>query len=149
MTDGQQLALTQLREVEASGDGSLEIVAIREEGEFIIAEVSVRTSGLARVEEGLPLRDRERLILQIPPDFPFEHPQIETPHSRFADFPHVQWKRHLCLYQAPNTEWDASDGIFGFLIRLDEWLHRGALNELDPIGAPCTRPLPMRDRASS
>ena len=53
----------------------------------------------------------------------------------------MQWKRHLCLYQAPNTEWDPSDGMFGFLARLDEWLHQAALNELDPVGAPLHPPV--------
>jgi integrative and conjugative element protein (TIGR02256 family) len=48
---------------------------------------------------------------------------------------------HLCLFQAPATEWDPSDGMFGFLDRLHYWLGQGALNQLDPTGAPLHPPV--------
>ena len=136
MTEGQQLAIEQLREVEALGGGALEILGVAE-----TVTVSVTASGFQRVPDGLLLRERERFVITIPFDFPFDHPNVSTPHTRFAGFPHVQWKRHLCLYQAPNTEWDASDGMFGFLERLEEWLRLGALNQLDPVGAPLHPPV--------
>ncbi len=144
MTDGQRLALEQLREVEALSEGALEILKLSEgdsDSSNVTVELSVRTEGFARAPAGIPLRNRERFVVVVPPDFPFDHPALWTPHTRFAGFAHVQWKRHLCLYQAPSTEWDASDGMFGFLARLDEWLHQAALDQLDPVGAPLHPPV--------
>jgi integrative and conjugative element protein (TIGR02256 family) len=62
-------------------------------------------------------------------------------HHRFAGFPHVNWKSSLCLYQAPATEWDPSDGMFGFLERLHHFLRQGALGQLDPIGGALHPPV--------
>ena len=47
----------------------------------------------------------------------------------------------MCLYQSPATEWDPNDGMFGFLVRLDDWLTQAAANELDPTGAPLHPPV--------
>ncbi len=89
---------------------------------------------------GLPLRQRERIELKIPPDFPFRRPAFWTTHKRFAGFPHVQWSRYLCLYRSTETEWIASDGMYGAIERLDDWLRQGALNQLDPFGEPLHPP---------
>ena len=140
MTEGQHLAIDQLREVEALGDGALEILEV-EETNSVHVVVSVTTSGYERVPRGLPLRERERFVIAIPFDFPFELPRICTPHARFSGFAHVQWNRHLCLYQSPTAEWDTSDGMFGFLGRLEEWLRQGALNQLEPLGFPLHPPV--------
>ena len=114
MTNGQTLALEQIREVEAFGDGVLEILSIGERNAILFLDCSISTHYLPRAPGGLPLRNRERVAISVPADFPFRPPDVDVRHRRFAGFPHVQWKYHLCLYQAPNTEWDASDGMFGF-----------------------------------
>ena len=141
MTEGQALALEQIREVEALGKGSLEILSSAERNAVLFLDCSISTHSLPRVPEGLPLRNRERVTISIPAAFPFRPPDVDVCHRRFAGFPHVQWKYHLCLYQAPNTEWDASDGMFGFLTRLHEWLRQAAVNQLDPVGAPLHPPV--------
>jgi integrative and conjugative element protein (TIGR02256 family) len=145
MTDGQRAAVEQLRDVEDLGRGSFEVLNVEEcTGRWagrVRVDLSFETRHLRRSADGLPLRNRERVIVLIPPGFPFDHPAVLTPHQRFAGFPHVQWTRHLCLYQAPNTEWDASDGMFGFLSRLEDWFRHGAVNELDPTGAPLHPPV--------
>lgn len=143
MTEGQELALEQLREVARFGARDLEVVELKPDEpttNVLRVDLSLRTGHLARAEDGLPLRDRERVLIDIPPDFPFERPTVETRHSRFAGFPHVQFSRHLCLYQAPGVEWNPSDGFFGFLTRLEEWLAQGAANQLDPVGGPLHPP---------
>ena len=141
MTNGQTLALEQIREVEAFGDGVLEILSIGERNAILFLDCSISTHHLPRAPGGLPLRNRERVAISVPADFPFRPPDVDVRHRRFAGFPHVQWKYHLCLYQAPNTEWDASDGMFGFLGRLEEWLRQAAVNQLDPVGAPLHPPV--------
>ncbi len=144
MTEGQRQAIEQLREIEAASNGNVEVVSI-EEGEsdshWVEVSFSLYCGNMEKAPGGLPLRERERLLMLIPPDFPFAYPTVKTSHTRFAGFPHVQWKRQLCLYQAPATEWDVSDGMYGFINRLDLWLRKGALGELDPMGVPLHPPV--------
>jgi integrative and conjugative element protein (TIGR02256 family) len=61
-------------------------------------------------------------------------------HARYAGQPHVQWGSHACLYQAPETEWQPDDGMFGFMRRVFDWLGAAASGELDPAGLPLHPP---------
>ena len=143
LSDGQQLALRQLREIEAFGPRAFEIASItapRQRGDWLTVQVSVNCAGMPQAADGLPLRQRERIELRIPPDFPFRPPRFWATHRRFAGHPHVQWSRYLCLYISPETEWVASDGMYGAIERLDDWLRHGALNQLDPAGQPLHPP---------
>jgi integrative and conjugative element protein (TIGR02256 family) len=137
MTEGQGLALQQLRAVQEKSSGAFEVVETGERlnklGGLIVL-VSVDCSGKECRPGGVQLRRREWLRLVIPPDFPYQIPSAWTPHTRFAGLPHVQWKHHLCLYQAPSTEWNVKDGMFGYLARLDLWLDHAAAGELNPSG---------------
>src|SRR6202040_3872889 len=99
---------------------------------------------IPRASGGLPLRERETFYLAIPPQFPLNKPEVWVGHARFAGKPHVQWVHHLCLYQAA-SEWNPSDGMFGLLDRLDYWLHKGALDQLDPEGEPIHPPAVYAD----
>ncbi|MFO0806457.1 MAG: ThiF family adenylyltransferase [Gemmataceae bacterium] len=144
LTKGQQLAIEQLRDVEAVAGGHLTIDSIEEPektGDSVRAKITINCIGLERVAKGLPLENREPFVLLIPHDFPFDIPHALVPHERFANFPHVQWVHSLCLYQAPTTEWNPSDGLFGFLDRLYYWVKQGALDQLDPVGAPLHPPV--------
>ena len=144
MTEGQCLALRQLQRIENANSHALEITETRQpEGDAAWAEIliSVHCGGFLRAGNGLPLRDRERFRLLIPPDFPFTIPRVYASHHRFAGWPHVQWKNYLCLYQAPQTEWIPSDGMYGFIGRLEWWLRQAAKDELDPLGGPLHPPV--------
>ena len=135
MTAGQAQALEEAQEIEAASGGSLTLVTKpTDQNGNLRLELSVETSTLERVPEGLPLRSRERFVVLVPGDFPFAKPEVLTRHTRFANFAHVQWSRYLCLYQAPDVEWNPGDGMFGFVERLWKWLEKGALDQLDPIG---------------
>jgi len=143
LTGGQQLALRQLQEIQAFGPRDFEIVSVAEpqtDGAYLVVQISVNCVGMPRAEGGLPLRPRERIELRVPPDFPFQPPAFWATHKRFAGFPHVQWMRYLCLYRSVETEWIASDGMYGAIGRLDMWLRHGALNELDLSGEPLHPP---------
>lgn len=143
-TEGQVLAITQLKDVEAQSERALEVIETLPSSLFegwADVEVSVRCKHYERVPEGLPLRDRERFIISIPPGFPFDQPpQVRTRHTRFAERPHVNWLRLLCMYQAPATEWDYSRGMHGLVMRFDQWLEDAAMDRLDPVGAPLHPP---------
>ena len=147
MTDGQTQALYEVQEIEAAGEGTINIVAIVKPAEtagVLYLDISLHTADLDRVPEGIIFRARERFLVMIPADFPFDKPQVYTRHTRFAGRPHVQWARSLCLYQAPDVEWDPSDGMFGFVDRHWKWLENASLNALDPVGGalhpPATYP---------
>ena len=97
---GHQLAVEQLRDIEHATGGALEVLSIREppEGQLLARiELSITCGGIPHTLGGLRLRERERFILLTSNGFPFEVPSLWVPHTRFAGYPHVQWKHSLCL----------------------------------------------------
>ncbi len=142
-SQGQQLALDQLKEIVAESEGALSIVRIidpKDDTADAKIDISISTAHYVKDEGGLPLRTRERLMLNIPHRFPLDYPATKTRHKRFAGFSHVQWTNSLCLYQSSEIEWSPSDGMYGFIQRLNQWLSAGALNNLDPEDAPLHPP---------
>ncbi len=132
MNSDQRLALEQLREV-ASKNEELEVISAVD-GSTVAVNVSVSCANFDRAEGGLPLRDRERFIILIDNHFPYKPPYVAVEHLRFAVYPHVNWDVNLCMYVAPQTEWNPSHGMYGFLRRFEYWLRQAALDELDPTG---------------
>ena len=140
---GQQSALRDLEAIAREGD-VLEIIYLTEpekENGFLLVELSLSFEGVPRSSDGIPLRQRERFSVALFSDYPFSHPHVFVPHERWAGWPHVQWKNHLCLYLSPDTEWNPSDGMFGFIERLYLWVKRAAVNQLDQTGAPLHPPV--------
>jgi len=117
-----------LLEFEEADDGSLVLL------------ISIDCSGIPSQAAGMPLRPRERFHILVPSDFPFEVPVLFVAHNRFLGYPHVYWGHYLCLFQAPETEWNSSDGMFGFMERVDLFLRNAAAGQLDPVGAPMHPP---------
>lgn len=148
-SEGQAWAIEQLDEIVSASAGSFEITDIDEPkqvGDAVTVTVSIDCSGFPRVEDGVPLRARERLKLRVPPRFPLARPDARFVHKRYAGFPHVQWGDSICLYQAPEVEWVPGHGMFGFMVRVDEWLRAAAANELDPTGMPLHPPVAYAGR---
>ena len=143
-TADQQRALDELRII-AAGGPNIEVLRTGP-GPYgsVEVEVSLATAGAGTGPYGeqpaARLRDRERFVLRIPRDYPFRHPSAWVTHDRFAGLPHVQWRRHLCLYVSPSTEWQPSDGMFGLLDRLLFWLDRAAAGSLEAAGEPLHPP---------
>lgn len=120
LSRGQLLALLQLKDIEDNSDGALEILEQPIElnaSSQILIRLSLETKGY-RTIHGLAFRDRERFDLFIHRDFPFKKPIIYFAHKRFIGTPHVQWGSAICLYQSSETEYNPSDGMFGFLTEL-------------------------------
>lgn len=144
MTEGQRLALDQLRDLVSAPGGAIQLTAgprMANDAGGIGAEISLDCANTPAAAGGVRLRSRERFFVVIPPRFPFDMPAIYVPHSRWAGIPHVQWGFHLCLYAAPSVEWVPADGMFGLVERLTRWLERGALDELDPDDQPLHPPV--------
>lgn len=144
ITNGQKLALDQLRKISEEAKDEFEIERVGSEPDkygWLEVEISINCGNFLKADGGLPLCQREKLIIYVPPNFPFSIPRVFTTHYRFDGYPHVQWKKSLCIYQSTEVEWNSNDGMFGFIARLVEWLQKGALNELDPSGGPLHPPV--------
>jgi len=142
LNEHQQLAVEQLQDI-ASRTNDLEIVAVMDswrETSSAAVDVSIRCEAFEREDDGLPLRARERFTILIPKGFPYDVPEVFVRHRRFAGYPHVNWRIFLCLYVAPQTEWNPSNGMHGFMRRLELWLRQAALGQLDPVGGPMHPP---------
>lgn len=138
-TVGQTQALAQIEDL-SSREGGPEIVSQTYRGDWLEIEVSIPTRGIDATG-GIRLRGRERFLIDLPPNFPFDYPRVKTAHKRWAGQPHVQWTSSLCLYLAPDTEWDPRDGMYGFFDRLVSWLESAAAGTLDPDDAPLHPPV--------
>jgi hypothetical protein len=149
LSAGQRQALRQTQAVASADPDALELLTIEEPEQrqrALVLEVSVNCHRFEHQEGGLALRERERLLIYVPSDFPFRKPELLTPHRRWAGAAHVQWGRSLCLYQAPTVEWLPSDGMYGFFDRVELWLRKAAAGELDPAGGPLHPPVAYSDR---
>ena len=143
LSRGQQLALLQLADIVANSNGALEILELAAESKskgYIWVRLSLETKNY-RTGNGLAFRDRERISLHLHPDFPFKKPDIYFTHKRFIGTPHVQWGTSICLYQSGETEYEPSDGLFGFFDRVEEWMRAAGKGELDPDDAPLHPPV--------
>ena len=152
-SNGQIKAVNQLNRIEAASNNSFRVVRIdepHEDNSTMYALIEINCSGIKSTDDGLKLRPKEKFKLCIPEDFPFEYPSVVVNHTRFNGFAHVQWVRQLCLYLSPDTEWNISDGMYGYIERLNQWLIRAATNshELDgqplhpPVAYPINKDLP-------
>ena len=143
LSRGQQLALLQITDIVANSNGALEVLDLAAESKLkghIWVRLSLETKDY-RTRNGLAFRDRERINLQLHPDFPFEKPDVYFAHTRFIGTPHVQWGNSICLYQSGETEYDPSDGMFGFFDRVAQWMSAAGKGELDPDNAPLHPPI--------
>lgn len=143
LSRGQQLALDQLVDIASHSNGALEILGSPGQAKpasYISIKVSLETKSY-RTKYGLQFRDRETIYLYIPQEFPLKKPDLHFTHNRFIGTPHVQWGHVVCLYQSVDTEYDPSDGMFGFLNRIDQWMQAAGNGSLDPVDAPLHPPV--------
>lgn len=140
MTLGQQRALRELNNLHSADPPGFEILGepIEHEGR-LVTMIGLRLGPMQTAEGGLSLREYEEFLLLIPADFPFAIPTLRVEHDRFARFPHVIWTHTLCLYQS-KMEWYPPDGLYGFFDRLQLWLGKAAVNDMDPTDGPLEPP---------
>lgn len=141
MTPGQRQAVEELAAVEAARLGAVEVLSVDEDGSDVVVSLSIDCRRIEHRVGGIKMRARERFKVRIPAGFPFKQPTVRSNHTRWKDGAHVQWSNYLCLYQSAEAEWNPSDGMYGFLQRLLDWLEAAARNELDPEGAPVHPPV--------
>lgn len=145
MTPGQERAIRELHRIRAVSGGGFDFNYLEVQNpDRLIVPVSLRIGPIAKREGGLDLHERETFVLLIPADFPFTRPSIKVAHERFAGFPHVIWANTLCLYQT-QVEWNPANGMYGFFERLNHWLGKAALNDMDPVEGPLEPPHHVTD----
>lgn len=136
------LAIRQLAALAEVSDGAIQLLGVEtSESGLTTFTISLDTSGVETVGDGIRLRARERFEVVVDSSFPYVHPDVYVAHRRWAGTPHVQWGRFLCLYAAPAVEWNPADGMRGIVSRLNLWLQRAAAGELDPAGQPLHPPV--------
>lgn len=145
-SSGQDKAANQLSRIALASNDSFRVVRIdepHEENSAMYALIEINCTALKSTDDGLKFRSKEKFTLRIPENFPFEYPTVQVNHARFDGFAHVQWVRHLCLYLSPDTEWNISDGMYGYIERLNQWLVRASTNSHELDGQPLHPPLSL------
>lgn len=144
MNDRQGGALVELRSLGKDAGNGLRVGASVTDDplEMLRVHVEIDVSYLVQVARahGLPMRDWEAFELFVPPEYPFVPPAVWKADMEWADRPHVNWGRNICLYLAPSTQWGPAQGMRGLLDRLDGWLEAAAAGRLDPQGVPVHPP---------
>ena len=143
-SEGQAWAATQLDEISNASQGAFEVIETIDPAagnEGMVVMVSVNCRPFEKKDSGISLRARERLRITIPWNFPLNRPEVHFTHKRYGGTAHVQWGDYICLFQAPDVEWQAGRGMFGLMQRLNEWLKAAAAGELDPAGMPLHPPV--------
>ena len=100
-----------------------------------VLKIDLDTSGFTRGTDGLVVQPIERVVILISPDYPISPPLTAVEHLRWAGFPHVLQGTRLCIYLDPNTEWDPTRGMTGFMARLWEWFEDAIGGRFDPATA--------------
>jgi len=149
LTSGQVQALEDLAAVAAEGGPRVVFTGEPDGGGNLPLDLVVDCRDAPNSPGGIRLRPRERLRIYLPPSFPLDLPVTTTPHRRWAQTPHVQWGRSLCLYRSPAIEWNPGDGIYGYLDRLIDWLDRASAGVLDDRGQPIHPPVAYPSSDSS
>ena len=138
LSSGQQQALDELRFIAEAGD-SIELIQHWRSRGRLVVELSIDTK-FPHDGNGIRFRPRELFNVEVSSNFPWRFPSVRVAHRRWALRSHVNFGSYLCLYLAPDVEWDPSDGMYGFMERLVEWLRRAAIDDLDPAAAPLHPP---------
>jgi hypothetical protein len=140
MTPGQERAVRELERLRLVSDGCFVFAHdATAHSSVLVVAVGIRLGPMETRPGGLALREREEFVVYVPPGFPFDRPWVRVAHDRFAHFPHVVWSRGICLYQT-SQEWNPADGLFGLFARLNLWLGRAAINDMDPVDGPLEPP---------
>ncbi|MCQ3810033.1 MAG: patatin-like phospholipase family protein [Acidimicrobiia bacterium] len=146
-TEHQKRALRELRAISQTGSRALAVLGDAESlgaepGKPLTVPVRISTAGMRRYPGGLPIGDNEDLEVRIPAGYPTFPPTLHTTDYRFDVNPHVFWN-DLCLYINEDRQWVPSDGMYGFVEQISEWLADAAAGRLDPDGGPVHPYLPL------
>lgn len=98
----------------------------------LVVRIRLDTAGIGVAPGGLPVADREDVVVWFAPGYPQTPPMPWVDHDRFVGHPHVLQGDRLCVYLDPDQEWHPRHGVPGFLERLYRWLEDAAAGRFDP-----------------
>lgn len=137
-TDGQLLAVRELRRIAGNHPGILKVVrdlGVDDEGHVHVL-VRLTTNELDRVADGLPISPTsEEITVRVSPSFPLVPPEAYVDHDRFVGHPHVLQGHRLCVYLDSSREWHPRYGIQEFMNRLWDWFADAAAGRFDSSAA--------------
>ncbi|MDC1142107.1 ThiF family adenylyltransferase [Planctomycetota bacterium] len=138
---GHLKALNEFYRVLRAAEGILTLEELQEPkaSPFLKIVFTIAVGKIPHRSGGLKFMARETFVLAIHNNYPYVKPTIYVDHLRFARFPHVVWSHFLCLYQT-TVEWNLSDGLYGYFDRLESWMQRASLNDMDPMDGPLEPP---------
>ena len=134
LTEPQLGAIEELKQF-AGCSSQVKLVDVVECSGFVEFKIDVDTTGFKRCPGGLVAKPLERVIIRMSKSYPTVPPVAGVDHLRWVGFPHVLQGTRLCIYLDPNTEWDATRGILGFLARLWEWFDEAIGGRFDAATA--------------
>lgn len=143
LSPGHQQAITELRRIAVASQGKLavDLSGLKiDRKDVLIIEMDLDCADTIVENEGVQLHDKEHVTVFVPSGFPFQEPAAFTHNIDLATQPHVLWGGYICLYQV-DADWDASDGMMGFINRLAGWFLRAASGTLDAPGDPIDPPI--------
>jgi hypothetical protein len=131
-TPGQAKAYAELRDLAARHPLVLAAEDLHAgKGEFH-ARVRIATTGILRVDTGLPISpEREDVELWFGDKYPNRPPMVLVGHDRFSGCAHVLIGRILCIYLDVDREWHPALGVDGIVDRLIDWLSDAAADRFD------------------
>lgn len=137
MPDLSDAQLSAVEEVKCFTDSSSQIrlIAMGVSNGCAALNIEIDTSGFTRQVGGLEAQPRERVTVLVTRNYPAIPPQVAVEHLRWAGFPHVLQGTRLCIYLDPDTEWDPTRGMNGFLLRLWEWFEDATGGRFDAAAA--------------
>lgn len=148
LSEGQKEAIRDLGRLAAATDG-FDVLRMPDGTDHIgwaRVVVTCDTSGFERQPGGFAMADREVFEIDIPYHYPHDLPAVQAAHYNWAEREHVVFGKVLCLYRAPDVEWDSALGVLGFVAKLEQWLRDAAANALDAVGAPMHPPVAYPER---
>jgi hypothetical protein len=150
LSAGQRQAVAEMRRIRDASNGALNFDDSASQPDargWLPLKIDLDCRNTPTVSSGAQLGRRQTVTILVPPNFPFGQPIAVSHDKGLATQHHVQWGKFICLYP-PNADWDASDGMMGYINRLAEWFLRAASATLDAPGEPIDPPVAYAARTA-
>lgn len=117
-----------------------DLSAIRYVGHTVVDDdlavgIELATCSFEKSDGGLPVQERERLVVLVSANYPHVPPDVYVDHDRWLNQPHVLQGHRLCLYLDPPAEWDPTEGVRGLFRRLWDWFADATAQRYNPSTA--------------
>lgn len=98
---------------------------------YVGVAIRINTGHITPVPGGLPVDDKEDIVVVAGPKYPDQPPLVLVEHDRFVGFPNVLLGNELCIYLDPSREWHPASGAEQVLERVWKFLDDAANARFD------------------